>query len=1402
MKKKSLLISGLIVLGAAVGITSYAVSSGAPGISLFADGDDEEIKPVTPAVFNPARGSYHLLSEDVNSAYMEFNGSVVANFSEDKVISLWLDTSSSAASYKKIAEWATTDTDAISLDGNRLNIKFDLGKDEDGNAIVLSTGTYYIDVPEGVVLVDGVPNAEYLHTDANKLWTFYISNPVNPSSVYPAQDEVIGSSLNLQTLSVTFSGLGDRGIENCIRSEDTKIVVKLGDEVFCTIPTTDTKAITLDESFVDKANIKLPEPLTKGGVYTVEIPEGLFIVKGISAAITWSFTVQAEVSAEWSMANGGTYPFSSFANFTLTYPEGTVIELNSGLHATLYNKKNGQNVEISAYTAEVNSNVVTLKANDMSKMVVANNARSNYMFIEVPAGLFTITANGSTYKNPAFNCETFLSTAFGVSDFQFIPAIDSELTTEQLKEITLLVPEGAVYCGGKTSAQTVLTVVPNNSGNNSYNYVYKFKSLSEDGRQVVAELTPAESGLSNNLEYFQKGDAYIKVTANVIQREGTTNKNSLTTIKAYNVTDGIQTAPVYESSPADGAAETSISSLTLRFPANVVVNDENAEITLSLGGKVIKSVKVSETTTAAAQAGGAGAYNVGFQNKFKDEEGNAFTDPGVYTFNVPANAFKQVGQEYLNTAYEATVYIVQNIDYEISPKPATFSGTTSALEVTPGEDFTELTSFTLTYAENATIELTENWKNALSNGKIGTVSASNLLKNPITASPSTATGYSMNNAVIDGNKVTIYLNQPYNQGTPNNYGVGILIPKGVFIVNIPGEDGTVTQYANADINAYYQGIPMAAGRLGTVSLGANGRAEAQYITPETNYIMTSELSELVYTAYQTIYPAAVTPQAELRDEDGELIAKYTGAAVDSEKLIGMSGSSIMFTPDAEYAEAVAALGTSTLTFTVLKGTLLGGSATTASLKVVNTSDFVYELNVLTSTMTPSLESGATVSQLSELEFSFSDVTLIAVDEEIVPTVTYQATYTEGIYEGDKYTVNIADEGYKVELQASGIPEEEAIAEGDDDFTSKGNIARLVITPALTREDTYSIHIPAGALLLNGVVKSSVIDMTVKVETPKAVEFEEYIIKNTPAGDEITIADTFYYSGMGSIVVTAKNGAVLNKECTGKAELQCVIPSLGIDEPMLIGTASPEEIFDMGEEQDTPGLMTLAEGEDTDYLIQFELVDDNMTMLLNQQGIWIVTIPEGMFTVNGANVTEGSFQYNLVAASKEYTWSITPEDGTEFDKEMSGNIILTVEDAEYVTYDAAPGRLTNEKGEAVTAFNSTPKYQGNQIIWSFYENNKYVWADGDYTLTIRSMTIGADMDAELTGEGNFPLEDIVVKYIVKNATGVALIGVDAADSYDVYTMDGKVVVLNGDSDALYNLASGLYIINGKKAIVRK
>ncbi|MDE6811533.1 MAG: hypothetical protein K2J15_04200, partial [Muribaculaceae bacterium] len=701
MKKKSLLISGLFVLGAVVGITSYAVTAGLPGISTIAEGDEDEPVYAAPTVRYPASDSYSLASFDINEAYMEFDGEVKANFSDDLKISLVQDKSTSAASsYATLYQWATTDTEHISLEGNKLVIKF---------GETLGNGVYLIDVPAGVVTVNGVPNQEYDHTIAGSSWRFTISAPVNPAAdgtgniTYPANGAKVSSTDDVKSLWLNFA-VGDMGIVINRECKGDVVITKDGEPLY-SFPATDT-AITTDRSWTGHLVIDLPEAL-EGGTYTVEVPEALVECKGLNAAYSWSFDVQAELPYEMSINPGGTYSFAQYATITITWPEGTKLAVNDGVSANLSAFNLGKNQAITDYTATAADNVLTLKAKDMSGMIVANNATTKYLNLEIPAGLVTITNGTESYQNSALKIEKLLSTAFNNDEFKILPDPSTPgLTLEDLQEITVIFPETSEYCGAKVEGSTQIcqlysgTFTGSGSISGSYYYNYLFKSISEDGKQVTATLAPQTeyaTSTTNNRNIFQTGPTTVRVNQNLVCLPGSTNKNGYVNIPAYDMVGGLEIAPIYNSSPANYAGVSSISSLTLNFPKKVVVADASASITLSYKDQVIASCTAGQTTTAAAQPEAAGNTSVAFSNLFKID-GENITAPGIYTFHVPAGAFKQVDEpQYLNGETEIVAMIGQNISFETSPKTATFSGTKTALECTPGEEISELNTLTITY---------------------------------------------------------------------------------------------------------------------------------------------------------------------------------------------------------------------------------------------------------------------------------------------------------------------------------------------------------------------------------------------------------------------------------------------------------------------------------------------------------------------------------------------------------------------------------------------------------------------------------------------------------------------------------------------------------------------------------
>ena len=69
MKKKNLILSGLLLLGCAAGVTTYALAQNLPGISTYADTTSQ------PQSYSPANGAVVGSNVGVSSLYFEFKTS-------------------------------------------------------------------------------------------------------------------------------------------------------------------------------------------------------------------------------------------------------------------------------------------------------------------------------------------------------------------------------------------------------------------------------------------------------------------------------------------------------------------------------------------------------------------------------------------------------------------------------------------------------------------------------------------------------------------------------------------------------------------------------------------------------------------------------------------------------------------------------------------------------------------------------------------------------------------------------------------------------------------------------------------------------------------------------------------------------------------------------------------------------------------------------------------------------------------------------------------------------------------------------------------------------------------------------------------------------------------------------
>ena len=212
----------------------------------------------------------------------------------------------------------------------------------------------------------------------------------------------------------------------------------------------------------------------------------------------------------------------------------------------------------------------------------------------------------------------------------------------------------------------------------------------------------------------------------------------------------------------------------------------------------------------------------------------------------------------------------------------------------------------------------------------------------------------------------------------------------------------------------------------------------------------------------------------------------------------------------------------------------------------------------------------------------------------------------------------------------------------------------------------------------------------------------------------------------------------------------------------------------------------------------------------QPGVYKLEIPDGAFSLGGTPLKGMTLNYTYSTSNQEFvpdmTYTLEPSAGSEITdkaKFLADGIIVTFPNLIIgLDYKGnGGGSLTSPSGEVISM--SYPTKEGNGLRFKAGENTVLA-EDGAYVFKIEPNRLAVDQPAYEDGGNvapNFP--GLEATYIVSNGTtGVALIGIGAADSYDVYSLDGKALLKNADAAALAGLAEGLYVINGKKVLLKK
>ena len=375
--------------------------------------------------------------------------------------------------------------------------------------------------------------------------------------------------------------------------------------------------------------------------------------------------------------------------------------------------------------------------------------------------------------------------------------------------------------------------------------------------------------------------------------------------------------------------------------------------------------------------------------------------------------------------------------------------------------------------------------------------------------------------------------------------------------------------------------------------------------------------------------------------------------------------------------------------------------------------------------------------------------------------------------------------YKGEASVTGEDDDDPMVVGNIRLNNTYCIYRAADQVSALPAGNYTFVIPAGALLVSSPeFAESELRNTTDFEFPITIksamfELDPYISNYYPAQSDFTSKD--WEAGMTQIVWRVASGLNFNSNAGNgllyKNGVQ--IASFSLSDPETVDSQEGVMAFYFDES------------------------------LVSGSGQYSILLPEGAFTKDGSDSAVFIKHYEFTAdapvveVNPEYTF--TPAEGLWTD---GLNIItLALKDVEYLNYDS--GRATLEGPNGLKRTKSYPSAGDiqigsrdcNTLTWDFTnKNNPINWVSGEYTLTIPKGTLNVNDASYQDGEGN--VGEIIGKWTLAINTGICIAGIEDADIYNVYTLGGTAVILNGTREALLKLDAGMYIINGKTVIIRK
>lgn len=522
-----------------------------------------------------------------------------------------------------------------------------------------------------------------------------------------------------------------------------------------------------------KYKLCLGRVATQPGEYTVTIPDSLMKYTNNN---DWSTVLLPGGVFKYTVTGGETTNISvtpsesinSFNQFTVTFPDYTVVEKNAEFMPNIYIMKEGQDMTVNSFSVNYN---LTVEGNTISYKNEYNTIiEPGHYYMSFPEGCLLLGDN--KVPNAPFMVEfdivepeavnIVITPADGSTvnmltkaTIQFPDNDDVELNASGFVSLSRIKDDGSTYNVGSAYGYSSITKVDNKT------YVANFSGMpTENGKYMI---TLARNSFAVGTGFNQE----VSVTVNFVAPELVT--------------------PVLD--PANNSTLDKIQNFTVTFPTETVVKINNAvksQVVLYKGAEITRN----EYGITNSQAASAYSFTPveGTTNSFAFSLSNSVIEAGDYTMLFPAGLFLMGEDEHTFNAAAEFHY------------SATGEGV-DKVTVTPSAPVTSLQEITVTYINETSIKPQSDYV-GFSIYKVNTENSWDDYKDYTS------------NVVCEGNKCTITFANPFTEAgeyyidiTAWSFylsdGVTNCTPQRLTFIVDPNATGITEVNANNDTKAAY-----------------------------------------------------------------------------------------------------------------------------------------------------------------------------------------------------------------------------------------------------------------------------------------------------------------------------------------------------------------------------------------------------------------------------------------------------------------------------------------------------------------------------------------------------------------------------------------------------------------------